>query len=73
MKSTIIKTVAHNIRKGFSKILGNPTARVIATQELADAQRYLLLNQSKAEYYTQMNVFYRNTITRLEKYLKEDV
>jgi hypothetical protein len=53
-------------------LFGNPSAKVIAEQELIDAKRYLLLNQSAAEYHTQMNVFYQNTIIRLEKYLKEN-
>lgn len=71
MRRTIIIIWARRIRSMFVKMFGNPSARVIAEQELADARRYLLLNQSAAEYHTQMNVFYQNTITRLEKYLKE--
>jgi hypothetical protein len=72
MRRTIITIWARRIRGAFVKLFGNPSARVIAEQELIDAKRYLLLNQSAAEYHTQMNVFYQNTITRLEKYLKED-
>ncbi len=72
MRRTIMIIWARRIRSTFVKLFGNPSARVIAEQELIDAKRYLLLNQSAAEYHTQMNVFYQNTITRLEKYLKED-
>jgi hypothetical protein len=72
MRRTIITIWTRRIRSAFVKLFGNPSARVIAEQELIDAKRYLLLNQSAAEYHTQMNVFYQNTITRLEKYLKED-
>lgn len=72
MRRTIITIWARRIRSVFIKLFGNPSAKVIAEQELIDAKRYLLLNQSAAEYHTQMNVFYQNTITRLEKYLKED-
>lgn len=72
MRRTIMIIWARRIRSTFVKLFGNPSARVIAEQELVDAKRYLLLNQSAAEYHTQMNVFYQNTITRLEKYLKED-
>ncbi len=71
MVRTITVIWARRIRSLFIKLFGNPSARVIAEQELADARRYLLLNQSAAEYHTQMNVFYQNTILRLEKYLKE--
>jgi len=72
MRRTIITIWARRIRSVFIKLFGNPSAKVIAEQELIDAKRYLLLNQSAAEYHTQMNVFYQNTIIRLEKYLKEN-
>lgn len=72
MRRTIIKIWAARIHNAFLKLFGNPSARIIAEQELIDAKRYLLLNQSLAEYHVQMNVFYQNTITRLEKYLKEN-
>lgn len=72
MVRTITIIWLRRVRNLFVKLFGNPSARVIAEQELIDARRYLLLNQSAAEYHTQMNVFYQNTITRLEKYLKEN-
>jgi hypothetical protein len=73
MKTRIAMDVANSVKSTIINLWIKPSARVMAQQELDDARRFLLLNQSLAEYHTQMNVYYQKSITRLENFLREDI
>lgn len=69
MRLVAIANLFRQSKSVLTKIFANPSAYVLAEQELHDARRYLLMNQSAADYHQQMTVFYQNTIDRLEKYI----
>lgn len=60
------------IANTFMQVWHTPSARMLAMQELEDARRQYLRNQTLAEYHAQMNLMYKNTIARLERYLQEE-
>ena len=72
MKTRIVMDVANSVKSTIINLWIRPSAKVMAQQELDDARRFLLLNQSLAEYHTQMNVYYQKSITRLENFLREE-
>ncbi len=72
MKTRIVIDVAKSIKGTIINLWVKPSAKVMAQHELDDARRFLLLNQSLAEYHTQMNVYYQKSITRLENFLREE-
>jgi hypothetical protein len=72
MKRRIVIDVANSIKNTIINLWVKPSAKTMAQHELDDARRFLLLNQSLAEYHTQMNVYYQKSITRLENFLRED-
>lgn len=67
-----MKQVSTILKRAFFNLWHTPSARVLATQELEEARRQYLRNQTLAEYHAQMNLMYKNTIARLEKYLREE-
>jgi hypothetical protein len=69
MRLVAVANLLKQSKSVLTKIFANPSAYVLAEQELYDARRYLLMNQSAADYHLQMTVFYQNSIDRLEKYL----
>ena len=69
MRLIVLANLFKQSKSTLTKIFSSPTAHALAQQELHDARRYLLMNQSAADYHQQMTVFYQNSITRLEKYL----
>jgi len=67
-----MKQVSTILKRAFSNLWHRPSARALAIQELEDARRQYLRNQTLAEYHAQMNLMYKNTIARLEKFLREE-
>lgn len=52
------------------RLLGKPSAAVVAQRELEEAERQLLRMRSQAEYTASMVRFYEANTTRLKNYLK---
>jgi predicted ATPase len=59
-----------HLRKLNTVMFGKPTAQAYALNELAEAQRHLLVHQTAAEYNTHMAAFYSGVINRLTEYTK---
>ena len=56
----------------FNKLFTPPSAVVIATKELEDSKRDLLVYQSRAEHSTKMVEYYTGVVKRLETYIKSN-
>jgi hypothetical protein len=54
------------------KFFAKATAKVIATQELEEAKRRLLVSQAQAEYHNRMVQYYGDMIRRLTIYIKSE-
>jgi len=59
------------LRDLYTAMLGKPTAQAYALNELAEAQRQLLVHQTAAEYNTSMVAFYETNVARLTAYTEE--
>lgn len=52
--------------------IGTPNPISIAQKSLNDAKLELLAHQASAEYHASMCEYYRNTVTRLGNYVKQE-
>lgn len=56
----------------YKRLTQKPTAKQMAINELAEAQRQILLHQAASKYYSKMTEYYQDTITRLTAHIAKE-
>lgn len=49
-----------------------PSAKEMAINDLAEAQRQILVHQASSKYHTKMTEYYQDTITRLTAHIAKE-
>lgn len=55
----------------YKEMVKKPTPKEMATKDLEEARRQILVHQAASKYHTKMTEYYQDTITRLMNHLEK--